>query len=325
MRVGVWSLAHLHAAAYLDVLAGRRDVAVVGLSDEDAERGERCAGERGLAWFPAPDDLLARVDAVIITSANADHRAMALRAADAGVAVLLEKPIATTLADAQDIVRAFERHNLTLAVAFPCPFSPAFATLQESVRAGRLGRLLAVRATNRGTMPGGFFTDLARSGGGAVIDHTVHVADLLRRLTGSDVRRVYAQIGHGLFHQEWDDSGILTLDLADGTFATLDCSWSRPASYPTWGDVTLRVIGERGNASADLFAQHLTRYPAEPLPPRWEPWGDDLNALMLGDFLAAVREGRRPRSNGIDGLRALEVALAAYRSAASGAPVEIPA
>ncbi len=323
MRLGVWSLAHLHAHGYIAALCARKDVTLAGLTDEDPTRGEQYARERGLTWYASADALLEHVDGVVITSANADHRTMALRAAEAGVSVLLEKPIATTLADATAIVEAFARHNLTLATAFPCPFSPAFAALQEAVRAGSLGRVLAVRATNRGIMPGGFFTDLERSGGGAVIDHTVHVADLLRRLTGVEVCRVYAQIGHGLYHQEWDDSGVLTLDLADGSFATLDCSWSRPASYPTWGDVTLRVIGERGNATADLFSQHITRYPAERAAPQWEPWGSDLNALLLNDFIGAVREGRRPRTSGTDGLRALEVALAAYRSAASGSPVEL--
>ncbi len=323
MRIGVWSLAHLHAYSYVSALSARRDVRFVGLADDDAARGARWAHEHGVPFFADADDLLGQVDAVVITSANADHRAMALRAAERGVAVLLEKPLATTVAGATEIVTAFERHNLTLATAFPCPFSPAFAALLESARAGRLGRILAVRATNRGTMPGGFFIQPERSGGGAVIDHTVHVADLLRRLTGAEVERVYAQVGHGLFHQEWDDSGILTIDLSDGSFASLDCSWSRPASYPTWGDVTLRVIGERGNASADLFGQHLTHYPAEPSAPRWEAWGSDLDALMISDFLGAVREGRRPKSDGVDGLRALEVALAAYRSAETGRPVEV--
>jgi UDP-N-acetylglucosamine 3-dehydrogenase len=322
MRIGVWSLAHLHAYSYIAALGARTDVEFVGLADEEPERGARVARERGVPFYPEADDLLAAVDAVVITSANADHRAMAVRAAERGVSVLLEKPIATTAADARAIIDAF-RGGPTLAIAFPSPFSPAFRALQEAVRDGALGRILAVRATNRGTMPGGFFIQMERSGGGAVIDHTVHVADLLRRLTGAEYERVYAEVGHGLFHEAWDDSGLLTMDLTDGTFATLDCSWSRPPSFPTWGDVTLRVIGERGVASADLFSQHLTRYPADDAPARWEPWGSDLDALMIDDFVRAVREGRRPMSGGEDGLRALEVALAAYHSAAEGRPVRV--
>lgn len=323
MRVGVWSLAHMHAYGYLSALRARDDVELVGLADEERERGERAAAERGLAFYVDPGELLARVEAMVITSANADHRAMAERAAEAGVSVLLEKPIATTCADGRAIIAAFERAGKTLAIAFPCPFSPAFEALLEATRAGRLGRLLAMRTTNRGSMPGGFFIQLERSGGGAVIDHTVHVADLLRRLTGAEPARVYAEIGHGLYHQAWDDSGLLSIDMSDGSVATLDCSWSRPKSYPTWGDVTLHVIGENGTADADLFGQHLHHYPAEGGTARWLGWGADLDAAMVDDFLAAVREGRPPRSSGEAGVRALEVALAAYASAREGRAVAI--
>jgi len=323
MRVGLWSLTHMHAYGYLAALQARGDVDLVGLADEEVERGARVAAERGLAFYPDAEDLLRRVDAMIITSANADHRAMAERAAQAGVSVLLEKPIATTYEDGRAIVAAFERAGRTLAIAFPCPFSPAFEALLEVAHSGRLGRLLAMRTTNRGSMPGGFFIQLERSGGGAVIDHTVHVADLLRRLTRAEPTRVYAEIGHGLFHQPWDDSGLLSIDMSDGSMATLDCGWSRPRSYPTWGDVTLHIVGEDGTADADLFGQHLHLYPTEEARPRWLGWGSNLDALMIDDFLAAVAQGRRPRATGEDGLRALEVALAAYASAQQGRSVAV--
>jgi predicted dehydrogenase len=323
MRVGLWSLAHLHAFSYLPILRDKPDIQFVGITDEEPERGQRVAREYGVPFFANAEELLAQVEAIVITSANVDHCPMALRAAEAGVAALVEKPIATTLSDARAMIRAFESKGLTLATAFPCPFSPAFEELVRTVRAGELGRVLAIKATNRGVMPGGFFIQLERSGGGAVIDHTVHVADLLRRLTGSEITQVYAEIGHGLYHQEWEDSGLLTMDLSDGSFATLDCSWSRPKSYPTWGDVTLHVVGERGNATADLFGQHLHFYPAEEGKPSWQGWGSNLDALMIADFIAAVRETRAPRSDGLDGLKALEVALAAYESAKARRPIRM--
>jgi UDP-N-acetylglucosamine 3-dehydrogenase len=323
LRLGLWSLAHLHAASYLNVLQQREDISFVGLSDEDPARGAAVAQERGLTFFEDPAELLRRVDAVIITSANADHCAMALQAARAGVSALVEKPLATTLADAKTMIHAFAQAGLILATAFPCPFSPAFEALLAAARRGDLGRILAIRATNRGVMPGGFFIQLDRSGGGAVMDHTVHVADLLRRLTASEAVRVYAEVGHGLYHQAWDDSGLLTIEFEDGAFATLDCSWSRPASFPTWGDVTLKVVGERGNATADLFGQHVQVYPAAKNPAYWQPWGSNLDELMIQDFSQALQRKRPPRSTGLDGLRALEITLAAYASAQRGQPVAL--
>ena len=323
MRIGLWSFAHMHAFSYLSVFGSRDDIEWVGITDEDPDRGARVGRERNVPFVENPDDLLDQIDAVVINSANVDHCAMALRAAEAGVPALVEKPIATTVADAKAMVEAFDRAGLTLGISFPCPFFPAFVALQRTVQAGDLGKVLAVKATNHGTMPGGFFIQLERSGGGAVIDHTVHVADLLRRLTGAEALEVYAEIGHGLYHQEWDDSGFLTINMSDGSFATLDSSWSRPKSFPTWGDVTLKVVGERGNADADLTSQHLEFYPADGSKPTWQGWGTDTNWLMADDFIRALRESRPPRSTGLDGLKALEMALAAYRSAETGKPVKI--
>ncbi|MGI6367112.1 MAG: Gfo/Idh/MocA family protein [Anaerolineae bacterium] len=324
MAIGVWSLEHMHAQSYLSALTRRQDLREVRLYDStQPELVARLAAELPLRVVSSEQELLDGLDGVIITSANASHREMALQAAEAGVPALVEKPIATTVEDAQTMVEAFQRAGLVLGTAFPCPFSPAFCELLSLKRAGALGDLLAIRATNRGSMPGGFFIELERSGGGAVIDHTVHVADLLRRLTGSNPTRVYAEVGHGLYHQSWDDSALLSIEMGDGSFATLDCSWSRPRSYPTWGDVNLRVIGSRTTAEVRLFDEHLTHYPWEATPARWVSWGTDLDAAMIDDFMLAVRNGGVPRSTGEDGLWALRVALAAYQSARTGAPVTL--
>lgn len=314
----------MHSRSYLEALMSRSDIGWVGLADErNPQIAEELASRLGIAFVPSASELLKRVDAVVITSANAEHRPMALAAAQAGVHALVEKPIATNVADAQAMINAFSQSGLVLATAFPCPFSPAFRALEARASAGELGTLLAINSTNRGSMPGGFFIEVERSGGGAVIDHTVHVADLLRRLTHSEPVRVYAEVGHGMYHQEWDDSGLLTIEMANGTVATLDCSWSRPRSYPTWGDVNLKVVGTQGTAEAALFSQHIVHYPHETTPARWLSWGADLDALMIDDLLRAIRDGRPPASTGVDGLRALQVALAAYESGKLGQPVTI--
>lgn len=316
----------MHSRSYLRALSTRDDVHEVFLLDESRPAlASEVGSQLGIETVMTAAELLDRVDAVIITSANADHRRMTIEAAQAGVHVLAEKPLATSVADAEAMIAACNNAGVVLATAFPCPFSPAFRALCERYSQGELGRLLAIRATNRGSMPGGFFIELDRSGGGAVIDHTVHVADLLRRLTGADPVSVYAEIGHGLYHESWDDSGLLTIAMGDGSVATLDCSWSRPSSYPTWGDVNLKVIGTKATAEARLFDQHIAYYPAQSAPARWISWGSDLDALMIDDFIAAVTCSHRPMSTGEDGLWALKVALAAYASGGCGAPIRLDA
>jgi len=314
----------MHARSYLNAVCARDDLDEILLLEEtNRDLAHQIAAQTGVSVASGPAEFLERVDAVIITSDNVHHAPLALAAARAGVHALVEKPLATRIPDAVAMVEAYRQASLVLATSFPCPFSPAFQALAARARAGELGDVLALRCTNRGTMPGGFFIERERSGGGAVIDHAVHVADLLRRITGRDPQRVYAEIGHGLYHQDWDDSGLLTIEMSGGTFSTLDCSWSRPGSFPTWGDVTIKLIGSEASATADLFGQRLEYYPAEPARPKWIGWGSDLDALLIDDFLEAIRAGRQPVSSGEDGLWALRVALAAYASAQAGAPVDV--
>jgi predicted dehydrogenase len=211
-----------------------------------------------------------------------------------------------------------------LFTAFPCRFSPAAQRLKEQIEAGVLGTILAVRGTNRGLMPGGWFIEKQLSGGGAVIDHTVHVADANRWLLGKEAVEVHAEIGNGFYHQEWDDSGMLTVTYEGGVFATIDTSWSRPNNFPR-GDLTLQVVGTGGVAEADLFTQNVTAYSKESAV-SCHGWGSDIDEYMIRDFLRAAG-GEKPEylASGEDGLRALEVALAAYRSAQQGAPVSLTA
>jgi len=108
-----------------------------------------------------------------------------------------------------------------------------------------------------------------------------------------------------------------------GAFASIDCGWSRPATYPTWGGVTMHVVGERGTVDVDVFRQALTHYDDQSGVTKLVGWGDDLNGLMVGGFVDAILAGQAVPISGEDGLRSLEVVVAAYRSAELGRPVAI--
>jgi UDP-N-acetylglucosamine 3-dehydrogenase len=317
-KIGVLSFAHGHAHAYAAALAARDGVEFVGIADPDKERGAAAARRYGTVFYDTEAALLdCGLDGVVITSENVRHRPLVEQAARAGVPLILcEKPLATTLEDARAMIEICARHGAQLKTAFPCRFSPPYARLREQVRSGAIGEVLAIRGTNRGRMPGGWFIEPALSGGGAVIDHTVHVADLNRWLLGKEATEVYAEIGNNFHHQSWDDTGFLTITYDGGVFATLDTSWSRPKSYPTWGDVTLQIIGTEGVADLNMFAQVLTHYDDRDRRVDWPGWGSSMDDGMIGEFFRAAAGLSAPTlATGEDGLRALEVALAAYRSA----------
>jgi len=325
-KVGIFSFAHMHALSYASALRQSADAELVGITDPDAARGQAMATQFGTAYYATEAALLDQnLDGVVVTSENVHHRRLVEAAAGAGVkAVLCEKPLATTTEDARAMISACAAGDTRLATAFPCRYSPAFQSLRVQVQNGTLGEVLALRGTNHGKMPGGWFTDKALSGGGAVLDHTVHVADLNRLLLGREAVEVYAEIGNGFHHQDWEDTGFLTISYQGGVFATLDTSWSRPKSYPTWGDVTLQVVGTEGVLDLDMFAQNLIQYDDSAGRVLWDHWGSGTDAGLVADFLRLTRGEPAPDlATGEDGLRALAVAEAAYRSAALGEPVAV--
>ena len=316
LRVGLVSWAHVHAPAIARTLAMLPQVEFTGSFDETGR-------PRDGRTHATVEALLGESEAVVIASTNAAHHRYALTAAAAAVHVLCEKPLATTIADARAMIDACLRSGVQLGVALPVRSSPAMLALKDAVGRGTLGTIRAIRAANPGQYPGAWFGDPREAGGGAAMDHTVHVADALRWLLGDEVVGVYAELGAFLYGLPVEDCGLLTLELRGGAFASIDCSWSRPATYPTWGGVTLHVVGDRGTVDVDVFRQSLTHYDDAAGAVKLVGWGDDLNALMIGGFVDAILAGRTVPITGEDGLRSLEVVVAAYRSAALGRPVRI--
>jgi predicted dehydrogenase len=239
--------------------------------------------------------------------------------------ILCEKPIATTLADAQAMIDDCRKHGARLQIAFPVRFSPAMQQLKALLDRQELGQIYSVKCTNHGSMPDGWFQDPTLAGGGAVIDHTVHVIDLLRWFWQSEVMEVYAEVGRKLMHPnvEIDDAGLLSFRLANGIYGTLDTSWSRPSSYPTWGDVKIEVVGEKGVVTLNSLNQVLSVSSNLWGKTRWIRWGSDTDFALISDFVEMIRNERPPFITGEDGLAALAVALAAYESAASHLPVSL--
>jgi len=322
VRIGMISFAHMHAHSYAWAVKGIHDAELVGITDSDAGRGAEQAAIFGTRFIPRRADLLGlKPDAVIVCSENVNHAADVVAAAEAGAHVMCEKPLATNPRAARAMIDGCRRAGVNLMTAFPVRFSPPVIRAKQAVDGGEIGRLLAAKTTNHGSMPGGWFTNPRLSGGGAVIDHTVHVVDALRWFLGDEVSEVYAEIGKLIYPRlKCDDCGLLSLKFRRGFIATLDSSWSRVQGYPTWGDVTMYLWGERGAISVDAFSQQVTVYGKR----AWfAGWGDSPDMGLVHEFVASVRDQRPPAVTGEDGMRAMEVALAAYESARRGKPVKL--
>jgi predicted dehydrogenase len=139
------------------------------------------------------------------------------------------------------------------------------------------------------------------------------------------VSQVYAQ-SNRIFHADEvlvETGALEMLTFQNGVFASIDASWCRPPYWPTWGGLTLEMVTERGSVVVDAFKQNLTIYSHRWQRPQWFYWGSDMNQAMIAEFIDAIREQRQPKVTGEDGLKAVEVTMAAYRSAQTSQPVRI--
>jgi predicted dehydrogenase len=324
-KIGVMSFAHMHAESYAACINALPEAELSAVWDNDAARGKKAARRFKTKFIGNQTAFLASdIEGVIICSENAKHRAMVEAAAEAGKWILCEKPLAITVDDAKAMIAACRKADVGLGTAFPCRFAGPLVEVKRLIEAGQLGEIYAVSCTNNGSFPGGWFADARLSGGGATMDHTVHVADVLRWLTGREFTNVYGEIGKQVHRKiKTDDTGVLHFEMEGGIKGSHIASWNRCASFPTWGDVTLQIVAERGVLDVDAFNQKLNVYSDSAMKAEWAHWGGSPDMALVRDFVEAVAERREPSVTGVDGLRAVEVTEAAYRSAATGKRVAL--
>lgn len=329
IKLGILSFAHHHGEAYISNVRRMDGVELIGVADDDPMRGQTIAAQNKAYYFHSYEELLdVKPDGVIICTENNRHRPLVEMAASRGIHVLCEKPIGTTLEDARAIVDTCEKAGVLLMTAFPMRFSPALLEIKARLDNGDFGDVYCFNATNQGELPTKYrawFVDPELAGGGAIMDHTVHLVDIMRWFTGSEVQSMYA-CSNKVFHAEEVDveTGALEmLTFENGVFATIDASWSRPQYWPTWGGLGFEMVTQRGTVVMDAFRQNLNVYRHEWQSAKWLPWGSDINQAMVNDFVASIREKRSPRVTGWDGLRAVEATLAAYESVRTGNTVQV--
>ncbi|MDK6028107.1 Gfo/Idh/MocA family oxidoreductase [Ignisphaera sp. 4213-co] len=326
IRLAIVSFAHMHAWSYIRVvkeLEAEGKAVLEAIYDDNTERLRKAAEiYKPKNVYSSFDKVIENkeIDAVIIASENARHAMYAIPLMKEGKHVLVEKPIATTINDAKQMVEAAKKSNVKLQVAFVMRYHDAAIEVKNIVN--KLGKIWYITSTNHGTCPFDWFVDPVLAGGGAMMDHIVHVADLIRFYTGREFYEVTAFIGRNLYPElKVEDNALLIAKLDDGTPVSIDCSWSRPKTWPTWGDVYMHIVGERGAIILNAFNQNI--WIANTNSFKWHYFGPDADKNMILDFIDCIKKDRKPKATGEDGLKALEVVVAAYKSAKEGRPIKI--
>jgi 1,5-anhydro-D-fructose reductase (1,5-anhydro-D-mannitol-forming) len=300
-------------------------IAVRGLYDSEPRRF-RYWEEAGVeAQTTDLDQLLAsEIDAVYISSRNDQHLKHTVAAAEAGKHILVEKPIALTVRDAELMIDAAQRNNVVLAVNHHLVASPLHAAARRLVAEGRIGNLVGARVNHAVTLPEHLrgWRMTTDPGAGVIMDITVHDASVLNLLFGGEPTEVVA---FAAAQAAWNDSGALDSAMAVLRYPSSPSGRERLAStydsFTVSGPPTeLEIFGDEGtititDAMTQQTAGSVSLYAAGAVESVEVDTGESLYVTLLQAFLAAIRREGRPLTTGEEGLGALKVALAAEQSA----------
>ncbi|MGY3606174.1 MULTISPECIES: Gfo/Idh/MocA family oxidoreductase [unclassified Bradyrhizobium] len=308
LRVGVIG-AGVMGSNHARVLAGLPEVTLVGIVDPLAEHRARAIALVGCRAFATLDELLAEgVDAVTIAAPTHLHHEIALTCIAQNVHILVEKPVASTVEEGNDIVNTARQAGVTLMVGHVERFNPAVVAIKQAISGEDI---LSIGITRVGPFPP------RMSNVGVVIDLAVHDIDLIRWFTESEIVDVQPQLSSAVAERE--DIALLQFRTASGVLAHINTNWLTPFKARS---VTVATRGKY--VMGDLLTRQVTECfgfkPDGSYSMRHLPVGHDepLRAELIA-FLDAVRGGKEPAVSGNEGVASLEIAIKCLETPATPA------
>ena len=315
--IGAGYIAGVHSA----ILANDDRVALASVYDVVSACAERIARSHNAVVATSPEEIIDSCDAVYITTPNTKHVPLALAAATAGKHVFCEKPLATTVADAEQVVEKAKNCTGVFQVGHNRRFAPVYATLKQMLQESHQPHSAHIKM-NRGELLKPVWTGDPTVTGGFLFETTIHMFDMMRFLFG-ELESLHA-IGSTHEYKEVDDFSVL-LKFANGMHATLataaDASWLFPFERVEvfCHHATLVTREMESLICSTNLEGHFSDQSMQQLP-REEKWG---YAQEDRAFVDSIVNGTSPLVTAHDGLMSVEIANAVYHSVRSGAPVQI--
>jgi len=287
------------------------------------------------------------IDFVYIATPHYLHAPLAIKSAKAGKHVLVEKPIAVNLNQADAIITECRRNGVKLSVCFPLRYVPHIMKAKELVDKGVLGKLIGMRITNLGIKPASYWmggytgriksdwrTSKEKSGGGILIMNSIHDIDFMRYITGLEAKRVCSEYDTFLSPVEVEDFIAVTIRYTNGAIGTIEASSiinMGPGLRETYGN---RIYGSKGQLVIPspygppllwLYTMEDTEFGEANI---WHKISLEKKynhlARFIEEFADAVLSGEDPPVTGEDGRKALEIVIAAYESGLKKKPIDLP-
>lgn len=333
--VGFGRIAKTHLAA----LEQHRDAAEwAAVCDVRPDRLQAAVAATGAPGFGSLDALLAgsEPDLVVLATPSGLHPRQAIQAARAGRHVMTEKPMATKWQEGVDMVQACRDAGVKLFVVKQNRLNPTLQRVRRAIDAGRFGRLVMATVNVFWTRPQSYYDEAPWRGrwdldGGAFMNQASHYVDMLEWLAGpvDNVHAYTATLGRAI---EAEDTGVMSLRMRSGALASINVTM---LTHGRNFEGSLTLLGERGTVRVGGVAVNRIDH--------WEfdaphPDDEDVTAASYGtasvygpghplyyaNVLATLRGEAHAEVDGREGLRSLEVLIAAYRSARDGVRVGLP-
>jgi predicted dehydrogenase len=324
--IGVGSMGMNHARIY-DALEG---VALVAVSDTDTKSARAAASRYRARYYTDHTTMLdeEKPDLVSVAVPTGLHHQVALEVIERDLHLLVEKPIADTVANAREIIERAEAQGVQLMVGHVERFNPAILELKRRLEDGQLGKMFQIHARRLGPFPQRI-RDV-----GVVIDLATHDLDVMCYLVDADVVRVYAETEQEI-HTLFEDSLSGLMRFQNGVVGVLDVNWLTPTKVRE-----LCVTGEKGMFMVNYLTQDLYLYENEYVGSDWDRLGmlkgvgeGNMIKLRIGKreplhveleaFAQSVEEGTPPPVTGEEGVKALSLAQAMVQSGRQHTAIEL--
>ncbi|MDD4493410.1 MAG: Gfo/Idh/MocA family oxidoreductase [Eubacteriales bacterium] len=305
------------------------------------EKAEKFALSDTVNQYTDYKELLAKEkpELVAIATESGKHAKIALNCIEAGCNVIIEKPIALSIADANAIIEAGKEKGVLICANHQNRFNKSVQYIRKAMNEGRFGRLLHGTAHIRWNRGQDYYTQAPWRGtweqdGGALMNQCIHNIDLLSWMMGNEIDEVFAytdNLKHPYIQAE--DLGMALIKFKNGSYGIIEGTTN---IYPKNLEETLYLFGENGTVKAGgksvniieewMFGDKLddpefVKANYHENPPNVYGFG---HTPLYTDVIDAIKTGRQPYVSGEDGKRALELVLAIYKSAAEGHPVKLP-